>query len=62
MGEPKYTTVHECQTPQVADSPEWDAVRKAHSPVWSEKIHPHMTFAAGSPGVYTRIFPRANNP
>lgn len=57
MGEPKYTTVHECQTPQVADSPEWDAVRKAQTPVWSEKIRPHMTFAAGSPGVYTRIFP-----
>lgn len=57
MGEPKYTTVHECQTPDVADSPEWDAVRNAHTPVWSEKISPKMTFAAGSPGVYKRIFP-----
>jgi hypothetical protein len=57
MGEPKYTTVHECRTPQVADSPEWDAVRNAHTPVWEEKIRPQMTFAPGSPGVYTRIFP-----
>lgn len=58
MGEPKYTTVHECQTPEVADSPEWEAVRKAHTPVWEEKIRPQMTFAPGSPGVYKRIFPR----
>ena len=27
-GEPKYTTVHECQAPEVAESPEWEAVRK----------------------------------
>jgi hypothetical protein len=57
QGEPKYTTVHECQTAAVADSPEWEAVRQTHTPVWSEKISPQMTFAAGSPGVYMRIFP-----
>lgn len=57
MGEPKYTTVHECQTPEVADSPEWDAVRNARTPVWEEKIRPQMTFAPGSPGVYKQIFP-----
>jgi hypothetical protein len=56
MGEPRYTTVHECQTAAVADSPEWEAVRKARTPVWSETISPQMTFASGSPGVYTRIF------
>jgi hypothetical protein len=57
MGEPKYTTVHECQTPAVADSPEWEAVRQAQTPVWSGTISPQMTFAPGSPGVYRRIFP-----
>ena len=57
MGEPNYTTVHECQTPEVADSPQWNAVRNTHTPVWSETISPQMTFAPGSPGVYARIFP-----
>jgi hypothetical protein len=57
MGEPKYITVHECQAAEVADSPEWDAVRRAPTPVWSEKISRQMTFAPGSPGVYARIFP-----
>ncbi len=54
--EPKYTTVHECLRPEVADSPEWDAVRKAPTPVWTE-LHSHIRFAQGSPGVYRRIFP-----
>ncbi len=56
-GEPKYTTVHECQSPEVADSPEWEAVRKAQTPVWNATISPQMAFALGSPGVYRRIFP-----
>jgi hypothetical protein len=56
LGEPKYTTVHEFRAPEVAESPEWEAVRNARTPVWSEKISPQMTFAPGSPGVYTRIF------
>jgi hypothetical protein len=56
-GEPKYTTVHECQTAAVADSPEWEVVRRARTPVWSETISAQMTFAPGSPGVYTRICP-----
>jgi hypothetical protein len=56
-GEPKYTTVHECETAAVADSPAWEAVRKAHTPVWSGTISAQMTFAPGSPGVYRRIFP-----
>ena len=43
MGEPQYITVHECQSPAVADSP--------------DKIQPQMTHTTGSPGVYIRIFP-----
>lgn len=54
--EPQYITVHECDRPEVADSPEWEAVRKAHTPVWSEQLQAHMRFAQGSPGVYRRIF------
>ena len=57
MGEPKYITVHECESPEVADSPGWEAVRKAVTPEWSEQVSPHMTHAEGSPGVYQRIFP-----
>lgn len=56
MGEPKYTTVHEFRAPEVAESPEWEAVRNARTPVWSATVSPRMTFASGSPGVYTRIF------
>ena len=54
-GEPKYTTVHECERPEVADSPEWETVRHAHTEVWSTTISPNMKFAEGSPGVYRRI-------
>jgi hypothetical protein len=57
MGEPKYTTVHECQTAEVADSSAWETVRQTRTPVWSETISAQMTFAPGSPGVYRRIFP-----
>ena len=57
VGEPKYVTVHECEAPAVASSPEWDAVRNAHTPVWSEKVSAQITFAPGAPGVYSRIFP-----
>ncbi len=56
-GEPKYTTVHECDSPDVADSPEWEAVRKAVTPVWSKEVSAKMAFAPGSPGVYRRVFP-----
>ena len=55
MGEPKYTTVHECSDPAVADSPEWQAVRDAVTPQWNAQIQPQMQFAPGSPGVYRRI-------
>ncbi len=55
--QPKYTTVHECQSPDVADSPEWEAVRTAQTPVWNAEVSAQMAFAPGSPGVYRRVFP-----
>jgi hypothetical protein len=55
--EPQYITVHECQRPEVADSPAWEAVRQTHTPVWSECLQPHIRFAQGSPGVYRHMFP-----
>jgi hypothetical protein len=55
--QPKYTTVHECQSPDVADSPEWEAVRQAQTPVWNGQVSAQVTFAPGSPGVYRRVFP-----
>ncbi|MFQ6029372.1 MAG: hypothetical protein ACE5Q6_17995 [Dehalococcoidia bacterium] len=57
MGEPKYITVHECESPQVAESPEWVALRDTWTPEWSDQINPQTTHEPGSPGVYTRIFP-----
>lgn len=57
MGDPKYITVHECESPEVADSPEWGVVRDTVTPQWSDSISPNMTHAQGSPGVYRRIFP-----
>ena len=56
MGEPKYITVHECESTEVADTPEWEGVRKTITPEWNETINPNMTHAAGSPGVYRKIF------
>ena len=57
MGEPKYTTLHELESLQVPESPEWEAWRTAKTPVWTDIIRPQMTHVAGSPGIYTRIFP-----
>ena len=56
MGEPKYTTVHECTGAEVADSVEWQAVRDTVTPQWNSVVQPQMRFASGSPGVYRRIF------
>lgn len=55
-GDPKYITVHECQSPEVADTPEWEAVRTTITPEWSDTISPKMVHAPGSPGVYRKIF------
>ena len=55
VGDYKYTTVHECIGPEVADSTEWQAVRDAVTPRWNAEVQPRMQFAAGSPGAYRRI-------
>ena len=57
MGEPKYITVHEMESAQVADSPEWTAWRTAVTPVWSNTVRPQMDHVSGSPGIYARTFP-----
>jgi hypothetical protein len=57
MGEPKYTTLHEMESLEVSQSPEWEEWRIAVTPVWSSTVRPRMTHVDGSPGVYTRIFP-----
>ena len=57
MGEPKFTTLHEMESLKVSESAEWEAWRVAVTPVWSNTVRPQMTHVAGSPGVYTRIFP-----
>ena len=58
MGAPKYTTLHEMESPQVPETPEWEAWRTMVSPVWSNTVRPHMVHVEGSPGVYQRIFPK----
>ncbi|MDA0734026.1 MAG: hypothetical protein O2909_03405 [Chloroflexi bacterium] len=55
-GEPKYITVHECESTDVADSREWDKVRTTVTPEWTDTINPKMTHADGSPGVYRKLF------
>jgi hypothetical protein len=57
MGEPRYTTVHEMTSLDVWKSQGWEDWRTAVTPVWNSEIRPRMVHAAGSPGVYRRIFP-----
>ena len=57
MGDPKYITVHEMESVQVSESPEWETWRTAVTPDWSSTIRPQMTHIEGSPGVYQRILP-----
>ena len=57
QGQPKYTTVHEMESPAVAETPEWDAWRTMETPVWNSRVRPHMVHESGSPGIYQRIFP-----
>lgn len=57
QGQPKYTTVHEIQSPAVAKTPEWDAWRTMETPVWNSQVRPHMVHESGSPGIYQRISP-----
>ncbi len=57
MGEPKYITVHEMQSVQVTESPEWESWRTAVTPQWSNNVRPQMAHASGSPGIYSRVNP-----
>ena len=57
MGEPKYTTLHEMESLQVVESPQWETWRTIWTPVWSDTVRPHMTHIDGSPGVYARSYP-----
>ena len=45
----KYIIVYECETPEVADSPEWGVVRDTITPESSDSICPEMTHSEASP-------------
>ncbi len=57
MGEPKYATVHEMESLEVAQSEAWQNWSRIVTPVWTHEVRPHMVHGPGSPGVYRRIFP-----
>jgi hypothetical protein len=48
--------VHEMVSLDIWHSQAWDDWRTAITPVWNSESRPHMVHAAGSPGVYQRIF------
>lgn len=54
MGEPKYITVHEMESVQVSESPEWEAWRTTETADWTTTVRPQMAHVSGSPGVYVR--------
>jgi hypothetical protein len=55
-GEVRYTTVYEFEHARVPESAEWNHQREHSSPK-SGRMRDLMSMAAGSPGVYTRIYP-----
>jgi hypothetical protein len=55
-GESGYTTVYEFEHDKVSETPEWNHQRQ-HSSARSDRMRDVMTHAAGSPGVYRRIYP-----
>lgn len=55
-GETRYTTVYEFEHDKVSESDAWYEQRRTSSPN-SERMRGLMTHAAGSPGVYRRIYP-----
>ena len=57
MGEPKYTTLHEMASEEVARSQEWSEWTAGYTPVWSGEVRPHMAHVPGSPGIYRRTLP-----
>ena len=55
-GEVRYTTVYEFEHDKVSESAAWNQQRE-HSSTNSGRMRDTMTHAAGSPGVYRRIYP-----
>ncbi len=55
-GEARYTTVYEFEHAKVSESAEWNSQRE-NSSANSSRMRDVMTMAAGSPGVYRRIYP-----
>ena len=55
-GEVGYTTVYEFEHDKVSESADWNQQRE-HSSPRSGRMRDVMTHAAGSPGVYRRIYP-----
>jgi hypothetical protein len=55
-GEVRYTTLYEFEHDKVSESAEWNHQREHSSPS-SGRMREAMTMAAGSPGVYRRIYP-----
>ena len=56
-GESRYTTVYEFEHAKVSETAEWNRQRETSSPR-SGRMRDVMTHAAGSPGVYRRIYPQ----
>ena len=56
-GTPKYMTVHEIESPEVAETTDWKAWSAMVTPVWNTEVRPHMVHESGSPGVYRKIYP-----
>ena len=55
-GEVRYTTMYEFEHDKVSESAEWNYQRE-NSSANSGRMRDTMTMAAGSPGVYRRIYP-----
>jgi hypothetical protein len=55
--ERSFATVYELANDKVSESADWSYQRE-HSSPRSERMRALMTMAAGSPGVYRRIFPQ----
>jgi hypothetical protein len=56
-GESGYTTVYEFAHDKVSETTQWNTQRQNSSPR-SDRMREVMTHAAGSPGVYRRIYPQ----
>jgi len=54
--QPKYLTLYEFENAHVSESEPWARARDANP--WSNRIRPYMRHDVGSPGVYSRVFPK----